>query len=133
MASGGDAGVQLREGRTKPPFENDLLGCLPPKSRVSAKGFVVAVGDFPAEVFEQTNRVGFERAFGVWVEVGHTVWATASLRSSSTLISPETSLGRSRSRVFRRLTFLRFKDVDSVHKSTRLCCRNSRTNVLAKE
>jgi hypothetical protein len=51
--------------------------------------------------------VEFERAFAVRVCVGHTVSASASSSRISTLTSPETSLGRRRSRVIRRFVFRR--------------------------
>jgi hypothetical protein len=95
---GGESGIQLGDGLPQPGFQNDLRRSLSPEGCVLTEGLVIAVFDFPAESRKHLHRVEFERAFTVRISVGHTTSASTSCSICSTLTSPETSLGRRRSR-----------------------------------
>src|SRR5690554_5330248 len=110
---GGQLGVELLQGHPQPRHQHHLLLGLPSLARYRTRPLPVEIGSVPAQISEQLDGGLLDQGIlGVGISGG---WrgrhaASTSLSSgmgmSDTSISPETSLGSSRSRWARRLAFL---------------------------
>src|SRR5690554_3569336 len=112
---GGQLGVELLQGHSQPGNQHHILLCLPSLARYRTRPLSVEIGSVPAQISEQLDgglldqgilRVGIS---GGWRGCHAASTSLSSgMGTSDTSISPETSLGRSRSRWARRLVFLRW-------------------------